>query len=126
NMQTLEIILACAAGLLILFVGYRVGRLVGSLSASKDIARKEEELFTAQKGFKSLYEQELATVRAQNEQLKQQAEALNARVEEYVSDILADEKRLPVGPGHGNGNNPPLLTSEVQHQQPHSQERGSS
>jgi len=37
--------------------------MVGRASASKDIARKEQELFTAQKGFKTLYEQELATVR---------------------------------------------------------------
>jgi cell division protein FtsB len=68
---------------LILFVGYRIGRLFGALRANKDIARKEEELFTAQKGFKSLYEQEVATLKQQNAQLAEQVKALNTRVEEY-------------------------------------------
>lgn len=79
----MEIALACVAALLLLFVGYRVGRWFGTLAASKDIAQKEQELFTAQKGFKNLYEQELATVRAKNDQLAQQVEALTARVEDY-------------------------------------------
>jgi len=83
NMQTLEIVLGCVGALLLVFAGYRTGRFFGALSASKDIARKEQELFTAQKGFKNLYEQELANVRAENAQLKQQAEAQTARVEEY-------------------------------------------
>ncbi len=57
--------------------------MLGALSASKQIARKEEELFTAQKGFKNLYEQELATLRQQNAQLTEQAKTLNAKIEEY-------------------------------------------
>src|SRR3954463_5322957 len=81
--QTLEVVLYCVAAVLILFVGYRIGRLFGALRASKEIARKEEELFTAQKGFKSLYEQELATLKQQNATLAEQAKSLNARVEEY-------------------------------------------
>ena len=80
---TLEIIVYCAAAVLILFAGYRIGRLFGALRASKEIARKEEELFTAQKGFKSLYEQEVATLKQQNAQLAEQAKTLNTRVEEY-------------------------------------------
>lgn len=81
--QTLEVIVYCVAAVLILFVGYRLGRLFGSLRASKDIARKEEELFTAQKGFKNLYEQEVAALKQQNAQLAEQAKSLNTRVEEY-------------------------------------------
>jgi cell division protein FtsB len=81
--QTLEVVLYCVAAALILFVGYRGGRLFGALRASKEIARKEEELFTAQKGFKSLYEQELATLKQQNATLTEQVKALNTRVEEY-------------------------------------------
>ena len=80
---TLEIIVYCAAAVLILFAGYRIGRLCGALRASKEIARKEEELFTAQKGFKSLYEQEVTALKQQNAQLAEQAKTLNTRVEEY-------------------------------------------
>ena len=47
------------------------------------MSQKEQDLFTAQKGFKNLYEQELAAVRAENVQLKSQAESLAARVEDY-------------------------------------------
>jgi cell division protein FtsB len=81
--NTMEIVLFCAAAVVLLFLGYRFGRLVGGMSANKRIGEKEQELFTAQKGFKNLYEQELSTLRATNEQLKAQVEALTHRVEEY-------------------------------------------
>src|SRR5688500_18843703 len=80
---TLEVILYSVAGIALLIAGYRLGRLIGSHSASRTIAAKEQELFTAQKGFKSLYEQELATVRAENTTLKSQLEQLETKVEEY-------------------------------------------
>ena len=80
---TLEIVLYCVAAILILFAGYRLGRLFGSLRASKEMARKEEELFTAQRGFKSLYEQEVTALKQQNAQLGEQVKTLNTRVEEY-------------------------------------------
>jgi cell division protein FtsB len=80
---TLEVVLYCVAAILILFAGYRLGRFFGALRASKQIARKEEELFTAQKGFKNLYEQELANLKQQNAQLAEQAKGLTTRVEEY-------------------------------------------
>jgi hypothetical protein len=81
--STLEIVLYSAAALAVLFIGYRIGRMFGALRASKEIARKEDELFTAQKGFKQLYEQELAGLKQQNAQLTEQTKALNVRVEEY-------------------------------------------
>ena len=79
----LEVVLYSIAGVALLIAGYRLGRLIGASSANRTIAAKERELFTAQKGFKNLYEQELATVRAQNDQLKAHAEQMNAKVEEY-------------------------------------------
>jgi cell division protein FtsB len=81
--NTMEIVLLCVAGVVLLVLGYRVGRAIGGMSASKLISEKEQELFTAQKGFKNLYEQELTTLRATNEQLKTQAEVLTQRVEDY-------------------------------------------
>jgi cell division protein FtsB len=81
--NTMEIVLFCVAAVVLLFLGYRFGRLVGGMAASKQISQKEQELFTAQKGFKNLYEQELGALKANNEQLKAQVDALNHRVEEY-------------------------------------------
>src|SRR5262249_55913489 len=52
-------------------------------AASHMIAAKEQELFTAQKGFKQLYENELAAVKAENAQLKVKAEQMGVKVEEY-------------------------------------------
>jgi cell division protein FtsB len=81
--ETLEIVLYSVAGLAILLAGYRLGRLFGALRANKEISRKEDELFTAQKGFKQLYEQELANLKQHNTQLGEQVKTLNTRVEEY-------------------------------------------
>ncbi len=80
---TLEVILYSVAAIVLLFVGYRLGRLIGSSAAAHSIAQKEQELFTAQKGFKTLYEQELANTKAQNEQLRLKAEQMAMKVEEY-------------------------------------------
>ena len=83
NSQTLEAILYIVAAAVLVFLGYRAGRWIGGISSSKTLAQKEQDLFTAQKGFKNLYEQELAGVRAENEQLKAKVEAAMARAEDY-------------------------------------------
>ena len=83
NNQTMEVVLYCAAALVLLFLGYRAGRWIGMLASSKLVAQKEQDLFTAQKGFKNLYEQELTSLRTENEQLKAQAQSLSQRVEDY-------------------------------------------
>src|SRR6476661_8263694 len=80
---TLDLILYSLAGLLLLFIGYRVGKWIGTLAASKLIASKEQDLFTAQKSFKSLYEQELANLKDENASLHEQVKTLNDRVEDY-------------------------------------------
>ena len=78
-----ELVLWGVAAALLVFVAFRLGRTLGRYAANTEIARKEQELFTAQKGFKQLYEQELATIRAENEQLKAQAAQMANKVEEY-------------------------------------------
>jgi len=80
---TLEVILYTVAAAVLLFIGYRLGRLVGSLTASKALAQKEQELFTAQKGFKNLYEQELSALKTENAELRDQVKSLTARVDDY-------------------------------------------
>src|SRR5438477_13192107 len=80
---TLEIALYAAAGVILLFFGYRIGRAFGHLAASKLIERKEQELFTTQKGFKTLYEQEIAKLKEENAGHTQNVETLKARVEDY-------------------------------------------
>jgi cell division protein FtsB len=81
--QTLEVVLYITAAVLILAFGYQVGRWIGALVASKAISTKEQELFTAQKGFKQLYEAELATLKEQNAALLAEKKSLTDRVEEY-------------------------------------------
>jgi cell division protein FtsB len=83
NPSTLEIVLYCVTAAVLLFVGYRLGRMLGGIAASRALSQKEQELFTAQKGFKNLYEQELAAVREENGQLKEQVAGLSQRVEDY-------------------------------------------
>jgi cell division protein FtsB len=81
--QTLEVIVYACAAVLLLFLGYRAGRWIGALSAAKLLEQKERDLFTTQKGFKTLYEQELGTLQTENASLKEQVAALTTRAEEY-------------------------------------------
>lgn len=80
---TIDIVLYSVVGAVLLFLGYQMGRILGSFAAGKMIAAKEQELFTTQKGFKNLYDQEIGALKQENSQLKATLEALEARVEEY-------------------------------------------
>jgi hypothetical protein len=81
--QQLEFILYVVATVVILALGYQIGRWIGAMVAGKKIAAKEQDLFTAQKGFKQLYETELTNVKAENATLTEEKKTLLARVEEY-------------------------------------------
>jgi cell division protein FtsB len=81
--KTIDIILYSIVGALLLFIGYRLGRLLGGVASRRQLAAREQDLFTAQKGFKTLYEQELAALRAANATLKEQVQTLANRVEDY-------------------------------------------
>ncbi len=78
-----ELVLWGVGASLLVLLGFRVGRTLGRYAASAEIARKEQELFTAQKGFKQLYEQEVAAIKAENDQLKAQAAQMESKVEDY-------------------------------------------
>ena len=81
--QTLEQILYIAFAVLILALGYQIGRWIGAMTSAKLIAAKEQDLFTAQKGFKQLYETELATIKQQHATVVEENKTLVNRVEEY-------------------------------------------
>ena len=81
--HTVDIVLYSLAGVVVLFLGYQAGRIVGSLRAARAIAQREQDLFTAQKGFKTLYETELNNVKAENAKLAAEVQTLTQRVEEY-------------------------------------------
>ena len=72
-----------AAAVLLVYLGYRFGKFFGAMAASQLIAAKEQELFTAQRGFKTLYENELSNIKQENEKLRQQVEHMTTKVEEY-------------------------------------------
>src|SRR5688572_6074439 len=81
--QTLDVIFYVIAGLILMSIGYRLGRWVGTLAAAKLVSEKEQELFTTQKGFKQLYDQELAKLREENAAQAEKLKTLEERVEEY-------------------------------------------
>ena len=81
--HTLDLVLYSLAGAIVLFIGFRLGRIVGSVAASRVIAQKEQELFTTQKGFRTLYEQDLNNLKTENAKLAEQVQGLTQRVEEY-------------------------------------------
>src|SRR3954471_16096043 len=81
--HNLDLILYSVAAAIVLFVGYRLGRMIGALKASRIVAAREQELFTTQKGFRTLYEQDLGNLKTENAKLTEQVQQLNARVEEY-------------------------------------------
>ena len=83
NNQTMEVLLYTVAGVVVLFVGYRVGDFLGTVRARRLINSREQELFTAQKGFKGLYEQELANLKNDNAKLREELEHMKTKVEEY-------------------------------------------
>src|SRR5688500_10191603 len=83
SVQYLFFALTAVGAAVLLFVGYRLGRWVGTMGAARVVANKEQELFTAQKGFKNLYENELATVRKENAVLMEKVKHLEGKVEDY-------------------------------------------
>ncbi len=80
---TADIILYSVAGVVLLILGYRFGRWVSNVANTKLIAQREQELFTAQRGFKTLYDQELANVREENAKLADELRMLRQKVEDY-------------------------------------------
>src|SRR5438067_231993 len=80
---TVDLVLYAIAGLALLLLGYRVGRWIGNLSSAKLLSSKEQELFTTQRGFKTLYDQELANLQADNAHFLEKVKSLETRVEDY-------------------------------------------
>ncbi len=76
-------VLLGAAAIILLFLGYKIGRWLGVGSQKKAMHTKEEELFSAQRGFKQVYDQELDQLKVDNETLRADKETLMTRVEEY-------------------------------------------
>src|SRR5690349_12712770 len=83
SVQYLFYILSAVVAVLLLWIGFRAGRWAGNLASSKLIAAKENELFTAQRGFKTVYEQELSQLKQENAKLSEQVKTMEGRVEDY-------------------------------------------
>lgn len=81
--KILVIVLAACAAIVCLIIGYRVGSFSTERAARKLLATREQELFTAQKGFKNLYDRETESLKQENQNLKYELDTLNKRVEEY-------------------------------------------
>jgi predicted RNase H-like nuclease (RuvC/YqgF family) len=81
--RILMLVVAGIAAIILLIIGHRAGQWNATRSHRRVLAEKENELFTAQKGFKNLYEREADTLKAENQQLKSEIETLTKRVDEY-------------------------------------------
>ena len=76
-------VLAGLLALLLLAIGYAIGKFIGRRSSRKLVSDKENELFTAQRGFKQVYENEMNGLKSENAELKEKLELLGERLEEY-------------------------------------------
>ena len=74
---------AAVAGIILLVVGFKIGDWLASSRYRTHIERNQKDLFTAQSGFKKLYENEIATIKSEHDRLKGENETLLARVEDY-------------------------------------------
>jgi hypothetical protein len=83
SVQYLFFALMAVGTAVLLFIGYRLGRWMGTIGATRLIASKEQELFTAQKGFKTVYEHEAAALKKENSLLMEKVKHLDAKVEDY-------------------------------------------
>jgi chromosome segregation ATPase len=79
----LEIIVSTLAGIVLLFLGFQTGQILSGFKLRRHVSQKEQELFTTQKGFKTLYEQELSVLRAEKDKLQETVKSMTAKVEEY-------------------------------------------
>jgi cell division protein FtsB len=79
----LEIIVYTLAGIVLLAFGYQLGQIFAGFTFRRQLSQKEQELFTTQRGFKTLYEQELAVLRAEKTKLEENNKSMSNKVEEY-------------------------------------------
>jgi hypothetical protein len=71
------------AAILLLIVGFQVGKLAGAGRHQRELEATQKDLFTTQTGFKKLYENEIVQLKTESERLKAENDTLTARVEDY-------------------------------------------
>ena len=69
--------------LAVLGLGYVIGKWLGARSQRRYVREKEQELFSAQKGFKTVHDSEMKQLREENEALTEKLAQLEERIEEY-------------------------------------------
>ncbi|MFT3788861.1 MAG: hypothetical protein QM770_22265 [Tepidisphaeraceae bacterium] len=76
-------VLVSLAGVVIAVASYFLGRAVGRFQVDRKVANREAELFTAQKGFRKLYETDIAELKSRNAALEAELTKLKDKVEDY-------------------------------------------
>jgi hypothetical protein len=71
------------AGIVLLIVGYKVGSWLASARFQRQLDQNQKDLFTAQTGFKKLYEGEIVQLKEQLATVKAENETMTKRVEDY-------------------------------------------
>lgn len=76
-------VITAFVSLLLLVLGYTFGKWVATARAGAMLQQKEQDLFTAQKGFKQLYESEMENLKIEHARLTDKNEQLTQKIEEY-------------------------------------------
>lgn len=76
-------VLAGIGGLLLFVFGLFIGRWIGGGAINRVVAQRERELFTAQKGFRQLYENEISQLKSSHARQDAELKSLKEKVEEY-------------------------------------------
>jgi cell division protein FtsB len=84
--QASEVLFWLVVGLIgfaIAWASFQIGRAFGRAGVDRKLADREQELFTAQKGFRKVYESDIEELRAKNAALEAEVQKLTAKTEEY-------------------------------------------
>jgi cell division protein FtsB len=67
----------------LVWIAFQVGRAFGRAGVDRKLSDREQELFTAQKGFRKVYESDIEELRARNAELTAEVQKLTSKTEEY-------------------------------------------
>ncbi len=67
----------------LMWAAFQLGRAFGRAGVERKLSDREQELFTAQKGFRKVYESDIEELRAKNAVLEAEVQKLTGKTEEY-------------------------------------------
>lgn len=83
SMRVMFWVLVGIGGLLMFALGLLLGRWIGGGAINRVVAQRERELFTAQKGFRQLYETEINQLKTTSARQDAELKSMQGKIEEY-------------------------------------------